>query len=150
MAANKTGVALLLAALGYGLFRSWQKGTAIKSLNWNVSGVDFNRAEKTFVVKLRLINPANAAIRIRSIVADVKWKGNNAATIDYRNEIVLAPNEERTLLLAVKPNLDLLAIINDLIAAKTKALNGTMEIVGTINAEGLVVFWDYKREFKLA
>jgi LEA14-like dessication related protein len=149
MAMNKTGILLLFGVLGYALLQTVRKSQAIKALNWNVSGVDFNRKDKTFVVMLRLINPANASIRIRSIVGNVLWKGYAAAVIDYRNETVLKPNEEKTLLLAVKPNADLVAIISDLVLNKKQALNGTMEINGTINAEGLVVPWDYKQEFKL-
>lgn len=149
MAANKTGIVLAIGAIGYVLYRTWQKGTAIKSLNWNFSGIDFNRADKTFVLKLRLVNPANASIRIRSIVADVRWKGTAAAIVDYRNELVLQPNEERTLQLAIRPNLDLATIISDLISNKTKALNGEMEVKGSINAEGLVVPIEYKQTIKL-
>jgi LEA14-like dessication related protein len=149
MAMNKTGILILVGGLGYALLQTVRKSQAIKALNWNVSGVDFNRKDKTFVVMLRLINPANASIRIRSIVGNVLWKGNAAAVIDYRNETVLKPNEEKTLMIAVKPNVDLVAIISDLVLNKKQAFNGTMEINGTINAEGLVVPWYYKKEFKL-
>jgi LEA14-like dessication related protein len=149
MQANKTGIVLVVGAIGYAIYTIVKKGTAIKALNWNFSGIDFNRADKTFVFKLRLINPANASIRIRSIVADVRWKGTPAAIVDYRTEIVLQPNEERILQLAIKPNLDLVTIITDLIQNKTKALNGEMELKGSINAEGLVVPIEYKQTIKL-
>jgi LEA14-like dessication related protein len=127
-----------------------RKGEAIKALNVNVTGMDFNKKEKTFVVKVRLINPANASIKIKSIVGDVIWKGSYAAVIDFRNEFILKSNEERTIDLPIKLNLELATVVADLIFGKFKeALNGKFEIKANVNAEGLVVPFEYAKDFKL-
>lgn len=151
MATNKvilgTGIvaAILLIARGF-----MRKSEAIKALNVNVTTIDFNKKERTFIVKLRLINPANSQIRIRSIVGDVLWKGSAAATIDYRNEFVLKPNEERTIDIPVKLNLSLATIVTDLINGKgvKDALTGKFEIKAFVNAEGLVTPFNYEKDFK--
>jgi hypothetical protein len=150
MQGNKTGIAIVAAGLAYVIYRGFQKTTAVRTLNWNITGVDFNKQDRTLVVKLRLINPANASIKIRSIVGDVIFKGDYVATIDYRNELELKPNEERTIQLAVKPNISLVTILTNLITQKTKqALSGKLEIKGSINAESLVVPFTYENEIKL-
>jgi LEA14-like dessication related protein len=151
MATNKiilgTGIVAAIILIARGVLR---KGEAIKALNVNVVTMDFNKKEKTFVVKLRLINPANASIRIKSIVGDVLWKGNAAATIDYRNEFTLRPNEERTIDLPIKLNLSLATVVSDLIFGKAKdALNGKFQIKAFVNAEGLVTPFEYEKDFKL-
>jgi LEA14-like dessication related protein len=151
MATNKiilgTGIVAAIILIARGVLR---KGEAIKALNVNVVTMDFNKKEKTFVVKLRLINPANASIRIKSIVGDVLWKGNAAATIDYRNEFILRPNEERTIDLPIKLNLSLATVVSDLIFGKAKdALNGKFQIKAFVNAEGLVTPFEYEKDFKL-
>jgi LEA14-like dessication related protein len=151
MATNKiilgTGIVAAIILIARGFLR---KGEAIKALNVNVVTMDFNKKEKTFVVKLRLINPANASIRIKSIVGDVLWKGNAAATIDYRNEFILRPNEERTIDLPIKLNLSLATVVSDLIFGKAKdALNGKFQIKAFVNAEGLVTPFEYEKDFKL-
>lgn len=127
-----------------------QKGEAVKALNVNVTGLDFNKKERTFIVKLRLINPANAALKIKSIVGDVIWKGSAAATIDYRNEFTLKSNEERIINLPIKLNLELATVVTDLIFGKFKdALSGKFEIDANVNAEGLVVPFKYEKTVKL-
>lgn len=142
-----TGIVAAIILIARGVLR---KGEAIKALNVNVVTMDFNKKEKTFVVKLRLINPANASIRIKSIVGDVLWKGNAAATIDYRNEFILRPNEERTIDLPIKLNLLLATVVTDLIFGKAKdALNGKFQIKAFVNAEGLVTPFEYEKDFKL-
>jgi LEA14-like dessication related protein len=151
MATNKiilgTGIVAAIILIARGILR---KGEAIKALNVNVVTMDFNKKEKTFVVKLRIINPSNASIRIKSIVGDVIWKGDAAATIDYRNEFVLKSNEERTIDLPIKLNLSLATIVTNLILGKAKeTLNGKFEIRAFVNAEGLVVPFNYEKDFKL-
>ena len=127
-----------------------QKGEAVKALNVNVTGIDFNKKERTFVVMVRLINPANASLKVKSIVGDVIWKGSAAATIDYRNEFTLKSNEERTINLPIKLNLELATVVTDLIFGKLKeALSGKFEIKANVNAEGLVVPFEYEKTFKL-
>ena len=86
---NRIGVFAIASAIGVVFWRLFQKGEAVKALNWNISGVDFNKKDRTLVIKLRLINPANASIKVRSIVGDVIWKGDFVATIDYREEFIL-------------------------------------------------------------
>jgi len=141
------GILSVILLFGRGLFL---KGEAVRSLNVNVSGLDFNKKDRTFIVKLRLINPANADLKIKSIVGDVVWNGTYAATIDYRNEFTLKSNEERTLQLPIKMNLELFSIVADVIAKKFKSvLNGKFEIKANINAEGLVVPFEYEKEVKL-
>lgn len=142
-----TGIFATALLIGRALLR---KGEAVKALNVNVTNIDFNKKERTFVVKVRLINPANAAIKIKSIVGDVIWKGSAAATIDFRNEFTLKSNEERTIDLPIKLNLELATVISDLIFGKFKeALSGKFEIKANVNAEGLVVPFEYEKEFKL-
>ena len=140
------GIVATAFLIGRALLR---KGEAIKALNVNVTGLDFNKKEKTFVVKLRMINPANASIKVKSIVGDVIWNGSYVATIDYRNEIVLKSNEERTINLPIKLNLDLATVVLDLITKKSAALNGKFEIKANVNAEGLVVPFEYTKDVKL-
>jgi LEA14-like dessication related protein len=141
------GILSVILLFGRGLFL---KGEAVRSLNVNVSGLDFNKKDRTFIVKLRLINPANADLKIKSIVGDVVWNGTYAATIDYRNEFTLKSNEERTLQLPIKMNLELFSIVADVIAKKFKSvLNGKFEIKANINAEGVVVPFEYEKEVKL-
>lgn len=152
MATNKvilgTGIAAAIILIARGLMR---KGEAIKALNVNVVTMDFNKKDKTFIVKVRIINPANASIKVRSIVGDVLWQGTAAATIDYRNEFTLKPNEERTIDIPIKLNLALATIVTDLLTGKTikQTLNGKFEIKAFVNAEGLVVPFNYENEFKL-
>lgn len=152
MAKSKTGLLLIAGAIGVVFWRLFQKTEAVKALNWNITGVDFNKNDRTLVVKLRLINPANAAIKIRSIVGDAIFKGEFVATIDYREEITLKPNEERTLFLAIKPNISLINIFSSLIQSKgnvKQTLSGKFELKGNINAENLVVPFTYSQEIKL-
>lgn len=127
----------------------FSKVQTLKALNYNISKIDFNKKDKTIVVFLRLINAGNEVLRIKNIVANILWKGSNAATIDYRNEIELKANEEQTIQIPIKLNLSFAELVLALIKDKTKILNGTFEIQGTINAEGLVVPLVYKRDLKL-
>ena len=142
-----TGIFATALLIGRALL---QKGEAVKALNVNVTGIDFNKKERTFVVMVRLINPANASLKVKSIVGDVIWKGSAAATIDYRNEFTLKSNEERTINLQIKLNLELATVVTDLIFGKLKeALSGKFEIKANVNAEGLVVPFEYEKTFKL-
>lgn len=142
-----TGIFATALLIGRALL---QKGEAVKALNVNVTGIDFNKKERTFVVMVRLINPANASLKVKSIVGDVIWKGSAAATIDYRNEFTLKSNEERTINLPIKLNLELATVVTDLIFGKLKeALSGKFEIKASVNAEGLVVPFEYEKTFKL-
>ena len=126
-----------------------RKGEAIKNLNVNVSKVDFNRAEKTFVIFVRCINPSNAAVTIRSIVGDVFWNGTTAATLDFRNETKIGPGEERVLQIPVKMNLTLLSLVTDLLTKKLKdVVNGKFEVKAVVNAEGLVVPFTYSQDIR--
>lgn len=138
------GVAVVL--LGRFFLR---KGEAVKSLNVNVTGVDFNKANMSFVVKVRLINPSNAKLNIKSIVADAIWNDTYAATISYVQPFELKPNEERILQIPVKANLEWYSLVLDVITKGKKALNGTFELKGVVNAEGLVVPLEYKKTFNI-
>lgn len=138
------GTALVLA--GRFLFR---KGEAVKSLNVNVTGVDFNKSNMSFVVKVRLINPSNAKLSVKSIVADVIWNNTYAATINYNQPFELKPTEERIIQVPVKANLEWYTLLLDVITKGKKALNGTFEMKGVVNAEGLVVPLEYKKTFQI-
>jgi LEA14-like dessication related protein len=155
MAKTKTSTKLLiagagLAAAGAATYYIYQKKQAVASLNANITKVDFNRQLKTFVVFLRLINPSNASLKIKSIVADVIWQGSAGATIDYRLPIELKPLGEQILQLPIKLNLNLATILTSLLTNKlADVVNGKFEIKGTINAENLVVPFEYAKDFKL-
>jgi LEA14-like dessication related protein len=124
-----------------------QKKEAIKSLNVNVTKIDYNKSNKNIVVFVRLINPSNAKLSVKSIVADVFWKGSAGATIDYRNPFVLGPLEEKIIELPVKLNLELFNVITSLLTGKLKeALSGKFELKGNVNAEGLVVPLFYEKD----
>lgn len=142
-----SGIFLTALLIGRKLLR---KGETIKALNVNVTNIDFNKKERTFIVKLRLINPANASIKIKSIVGDIFWKGSAAATIDFRNEFILKSNEERIIDIPVKLNLELATIVLQLITGKLKeTLTGKFEVKAFVNAEGLVVPFEFEKDFKL-
>ena len=127
------------------------KSQAVKSLNVNISKIDFNKKDLTFVVFVRLINPGNAPIRINAIVGDIIWKGTYGAVLDYRTPIELKALEERTIQIPIKMNADLYTLILDLVMGKTKGmLTGLFEIKGNVNAEGLVVPFTYSKEIKVA
>jgi LEA14-like dessication related protein len=155
MAKTKTSTKLLiagagLAAAGAATYYIYQKKQAVASLNANITKVDFNKQLKTFVVFLRLINPSNASLKIKSIVADVIWQGSAGATIDYRLPIELKPLGEQVLQLPIKLNLNLATILTSLLTNKlADVVNGKFEIKGTINAENLVVPFEYAKDFKL-
>lgn len=139
---------------GAGLFFAakyfFRKKEAIKSLNVNVTKIDYNRQEKTFVVDVRLINPSNAPISIKSIVGDVVWKGTAGATIDYRQPFTLNALESKVIKLPVKLNLELVSLVSDLLTGKLKDIvNGRFEIKGTVNAEGLVVPFNYAKDINI-
>lgn len=139
-----------LLAAGFVAYKLFNKSQAIKSLNVNISKIDWNKQDKSFVVFVRLINPANASIKISSIVADVLWKGSAAATLDYREPIILKALETQTIQIPVKPNLDLVSIVTDLLTGKlTDALSGKFEVKGVVNAENLVVPFEYSKDIKL-
>lgn len=153
MAKMQINKILLAGGAGLGLLfliRAFmRKGEAIKSLNVNVSKVDFNRKDKTFVIFVRLINPANASVTIKSIVGDVLWNGTTAATIDFRNETKIGPNEEKTIQIPVKMNITLLSLVTDLITKKIKdVISGKFEVKAVVNAEGFVVPFNYVNEIK--
>lgn len=153
MAKMQINKILLAGGAGLGLLfliRAFmRKGEAIKSLNVNVSKVDFNRKDKTFVIFVRLINPANASVTIKSIVGDVFWNGTTAATIDFRNETKIGPNEEKTIQIPVKMNITLLSLVTDLITKKIKdVISGKFEVKAVVNAEGFVVPFNYVNEIK--
>jgi LEA14-like dessication related protein len=142
-----SGIFISALLIGRKLLR---KGETIKALNVNVTNIDFNKKERTFIVKLRLINPANASIKIKSIVGDIFWKGSAAATIDFRNEFILKSNEERIIDIPVKLNLELATIVLQLITGKLKeTLTGKFEVKAFVNAEGLVVPFEFEKDFKL-
>ena len=139
------------AAIGIFLIarKFMQKGEAIKNLNVNVSKVDFNQKDKTFVVFVRIINPANASVTIKNIVGDCFWNGTTAATIDFRNETKIGPGEEKTIQVPVKMNLTLLSLVSDLLTKKLKDIvQGKFEIKAVVNAEGLVVPFTYSKDIK--
>lgn len=136
-----------IAAAGAVAFFLLQKRKTIKALNVNVTKVDFNSATKNVVVFVRLINPSNTSLSVNSIVANVIWKGSAGATIDYRIPFVLKPNEEKTIELPIKLNLELIKIISDLIFGKfSEAISGKFELDGNVNAEGLVVPLKYSKD----
>jgi LEA14-like dessication related protein len=139
------GVGVVAAgAITYFIFR---KKEAIKALNVNVTKIDYNKARRSVVVFVRLINPSNASLFVKSIVADVYWKGSAGATIDYRTPFELKPLEERTIELPVKLNLELVSIITDILTGKLKeAISGKFELKGSVNAEGLVVPLEYTKD----
>jgi hypothetical protein len=127
------------------------KSQAVKSLNVNITKIDFNKKDLTFVVFVRLINPGNAPIRISAIVGDIIWKGTYGAVLDYRTPIELKALEERTIQIPIKMNADLYTLILDLVMGKTKGmLTGLFEIKGNVNAEGLVTPFNYSKEIKIA
>ena len=126
-----------------------RKGEAIKSLNANVTKVDYNKKDKAFVVFVRLINPANSKVTIKSIVGDVLWNGTYGATLSYLKETELLPTEEKTIQIPVKPNLDWVTLITSVLTKGKEAFNGTFEIKGVVNAEGLVVPFTYKNTIKI-
>lgn len=147
---NKAVLILPVVLIG-GLIakKIFSKVQTLKALNYNISKIDFNKKDKTIVVFLRLINAGNEVLKIKNIVADIFWNGNNSATIDYRTPIELKSNEEQTIQIPIKLNLSFAELVLNLIKDKTKILKGTFEIQGTINAEGLVVPLVYKRDLKL-
>lgn len=148
---NKPLYAILLGGAGLFIVSRFffRKGEAIKSLNVNVTGVDFNKANMSFVVKVRLINPSNAKLTVKSIVADAIWNNTYAATISYNQPFELKPLEERTIQIPVKANLEWYTLVLDVVTKGKKALNGTFELKGSVNAEGLVVPLEYKNTFKI-
>lgn len=136
-----------IVAAGAAAYFLLQKKEAIKALNVNVTKIDFNRSTKNIVVFVRMINPSNASLSVKSIVADVYWKGSAGATIDYRQPFVLQPLEEKIIELPVKLNLELVTIITSLLTGKIKeAISGKFELNGNVNAEGLVVPLQYSKE----
>lgn len=138
------GSILAAGALAYYFFR---KKEAIASLNVNVTKIDYNKANRNVVVFVRLINPSNASLKVKSIVADVYWKGSAGATIDYRSPFELKPLEEKIIELPVKLNLELVSIITDILTGKFKeAISGKFELRGNVNAEGLVVPFTYEKD----
>jgi LEA14-like dessication related protein len=138
------GGILAAGAVGYFLLR---KKEAIASLNVNVTKLDFNKSTKNIVVFVRMINPSNASLSVKSIVADVFWKESAGATIDYRIPFILGPNQEKTIELPVKLNLELITIVSNFLTGKFKeAISGKFELRGNVNAEGLVVPFDYSKD----
>jgi LEA14-like dessication related protein len=136
-----------VVAAGAAAYYIYQKKSAVTALNVNISKVDFNKQSKKIVVFLRLINPSNASLSIKSIVADVIWKGSAGATIDYRVPFVLKSLEEKTIELPVKLNLDLLTVVSSFLTGKLKdAVSGKFELKGSVNAEGLVVPINYSKD----
>jgi LEA14-like dessication related protein len=138
------GGILAAGTAAYFLFR---KKEAIKALNVNVVKLDFNKSTKNVVVFVRMINPSNASLSVKSIVADVFFKGSAGATIDYRTPFILKPNEEKTIELPIKLNLELITIVSNLLTGKFKeAISGKFELKGNVNAEGLVVPFEYSKD----
>lgn len=126
-----------------------RKGEAVKSLNVNVTRVDYNRTSKNFVLFVRIINPANSTITVKSIVGDILWNGTYGATLSYLKETIIGAGEERTIQIPVKPNLDWVNLITEVLKKGKQAFNGTFEIKGVVNAEGLVVPFTYKNTIKI-
>jgi len=140
----------LVAATGAVAYFVFRKKEAIDSLNVNVVKVDYNKQSKTFVVFVRIINPANANVSVKSIVGDVIWNDNYGATIDFRQPFVLKPLEDKTIQLPVKMNLDLINVVKDILTKPiSKMVEGTFKIDAKINAEGLVVPFKYIKDIKL-
>jgi LEA14-like dessication related protein len=129
--------------------RFFQKGIAAKNLNINVSKVDFNKQNKSFVLFIRVINPSNADINLKNVVGDCFWNGTAIATVEYLQPTVFKAGETVTLQIPVKLNLTALSLITDLITNVKKVINGTFEFKGVLNAENLVIPIDYKNKFSL-
>lgn len=138
-----------VAALVLMILRAGRLAQTVKNLNVNVSGVDWNRNNKTFIVMLRIINPGNASIRINSVVGDVIFRDIYGAVIDYRNEITIKPGEERTLRLPIRLNLDFVTLLTDILQNRKNALNGKFLIKGSVNAEGLIIPYTYETTVNL-
>jgi LEA14-like dessication related protein len=144
---------VLNSTLALGLFfaarKLFSKFTTAKSLNYNITKVDFNKNDKTFVVFLRLVNPANSSITLNSVVGDVFWNGTNIATIDFRRPTTLNPNEQIVIQLPIRLNLSATTLIFDLLSRGVKFVNGVFEVKGVINAENLVLPLEYKNTLNI-
>jgi LEA14-like dessication related protein len=144
---------VLNSTLALGLFfaarKLFSKFTTAKSLNYNITKVDFNKNDRTFVVFLRLVNPANSSITLNSVVGDVFWNATNIATIDFRRPTTLNPNEQIVIQLPIKLNLSATTLIFDLLARGLKFVNGVFEVKGVINAENLVLPLEYKNTLNI-
>lgn len=143
---------ILLAALaaffvGRHIFR---KQETIRSLNVNVSKIDFNKKNMALVVFVRIINPGNAPVQVNAIVGDIIWKDTYGAVLDYRQPVTIDPLGERTIQIPIKMNVNFVTLLTDLVMGKTKGmLTGKFEIKGSVNAEGFVVPLIYSQEIKL-
>ena len=136
--------------LGFYLFRSVaRKAKAVTSINWNINKIDFNKANNSFVVFVRLINPALANVNFTSFVADVYWNGTSIGTLDYRQQITLKPNESREIQIPLRANLTWYQAVLETVLKGKNALSGTFEIKGTLAGEGFTTPVDYKQTVKL-
>lgn len=146
---NKFLFAGVAAFLLWAFIRAGRLAQTVKSLNVNVSGIDWNRNDKTLIVMMRVINPGTTAININSIVGDVIFKGVYTAVIDYRNQTQIKAGEERTLRLPIRLNLDFVQLLTDILQNKKSAFNGKFEIKGSVNAEGLILPFSYTNDINL-
>jgi hypothetical protein len=147
---NKFGLLAIAAAVFLAGRQIFRKQETIRALNVNISKIDFNKKDLTFVVFVRIINPGNAPIRVNAVVGDIIWKDVYGAVLDYRNPVTIDPLGERTLQIPIKMNVNLVQLIQDLMMGKTKGLlTGKFEIKGSVNAEGFVVPLVYSQEVKI-
>lgn len=120
------------------------KKQTVDALNVNVTGIDFNKKNKTLQILMRIINGGNSSISIQSIVGDVKFKGDSIASIDYRQPLTINKNDTATISIAVKPNAVFLTTLISIVVGKP--INGLVEINGNINSEGLLFPFIYSQK----
>lgn len=120
------------------------KKQTVDALNVNVTGIDFNKKNKTLQILMRIINGGNSSIFIQSIVGDIKFSGNSIASIDYRQPLTILQNDTAIISIAVKPNAAFLMALLAIVVGKP--VNGLLEINGNINSEGLLFPFIYSQK----
>lgn len=97
---------------------------------------------KVFIT-LGVQNPTRAGAVIRSIVANVSFKGNNFADVSSFNVQNIAPGTESLIVLTAEPSI--LGVFNTIRdAVKSKDIKGEFAITGSANVDGVTFPIDIK------
>lgn len=129
----------ILGILGIGglIYYFTRKVSSSSKILVNITGINLDLKNPS--VKVEIINPTNASFNFRSFLGNIVVNGNDAGTIDYRQETKIGANSRQVLNFPVR--LKLLGaggLLIDIIKGKVKS-KLSINVNGVLNAEGFII-----------
>lgn len=133
----------ILAA--FGIWKYFRKGNAATRLRFIADGISLSKGIIYFTLKI--INGANAGIKIDSIIGDLIYKGNTIGVVSYQTPTEILANSEKRIKFKITPDLSGagMAIFSLLTSSKEERKKVNFTFKGTVNAEG--VLFDFEENY---